>query len=123
MGLDRAIADIKRITALGFSREITFTNPGNTLTVIVRGLVSKHNLSINPETGLPINSKNAHISVAESNLLDAGYVTRNGNNEIALVRHRVSWVDASNVSYTYLIDDCMPSETTGLIVCTLGILE
>jgi hypothetical protein len=123
MSLDRAIAAMKRVTTLGFSREITFTTPDNSLTVIARGLVSKHNLSINPETGLPVNSKNAHISVAESNLIDVGYPTRNADNEIALVKHRVSWVDASGQSFTFLIDDCMPSETTGLIVCTLGILE
>ena len=73
MGLDQAQRDWKRFTKAGFSREITFTNPAETETVTVRGLVSKHNLSINPETGTPVNSKNAHITIAESNLKDEGY--------------------------------------------------
>lgn len=119
MSLARAIADIKRFSQGGFSAVISFTNPINTENISVNGLVSKHNLSINPETGLPVNSKNAHISVAESVLQEAGYTTRD-NGEISLRKHKVKWTDASGNEFTYLIDEVFPSETTGLIVCTLG---
>lgn len=120
MSLARAIADMKRFSQGGFSAEIQFTNPTDTESATVNGLVSKHNLSINPETGLPINSKNAHISVVESVLIDAGYTTR-VNGEISLRNHKVKWIDASGTEFSYLIDEGFPSETTGLIVCVLGI--
>lgn len=120
MSLERAIADMKRFSQGGFSAEITFINPGATQTAAVNGLISKHNLSINPDTGLPVNSKNVHISVVESVLNDAGYTTRNASNEISLRSHKVSFADASGSSFTFLIDESMPSETLGLIVCTLG---
>jgi len=120
MSLVRAIADIKRFSQGGFSALISFTNISGSETAEVNGLVSKHNLSINPETGLPVNSKNAHISVAESVLLEAGYTTR-VNGEISLRNHKVVWTDASGTAFSYRIDEVFPSETTGLIVCTLGI--
>lgn len=110
---------MKRFSQGGFSAEITFTNPTATKTVVVKGLISKHNLSINPETGLPVSTKNVHISVAESVLIAAGYTTR-VNSEISLKFHKVSFTDASGSSFAFLIDDVMPSETLGLIVCILG---
>lgn len=111
---------MKRFSQGEFSAEITFTNPEAIKTVVVNGLISKHNLSINPDTGLPVNTKNVHISIVESVLNDAGYVTRNVSNDISLKFHKVSFVDASGSSFTFLIDEGMPSETLGLIVCTLG---
>lgn len=121
MGLAKAIADMKRFSQGSFSVEITFTNITESESVVVNGLISKHNLSINPENGLPVNAKNAHISVVESVLNDADYTTRNAENEIDLKDHKVSFTDlASEINFTYLIDESMPSETTGLIVCTLG---
>ena len=123
MGLDRAIADMKRITQGEFSREIILTTPDGSQSAIVRGLVSKHNLSIDPDTGVPVNSRNVHISVVESVLIDAGYPTRDSNDEITLIGHKAEWVDASGNSYPFNINENMPSETTGLIVCTLGDLN
>jgi hypothetical protein len=122
MSLERAIIDMKRHTRAGFSQEIVFTPPvGEPITV--RGLVSKHSLGINPETGLPVNSKNAHISVVESVLTDEGYQTRNDNGDVDLRKHLVTWCDASGNRYTYMIEETMPSYTTGLIVCILGDYE
>jgi len=120
MSLERAVADIKRFSQKEFSVEISFTNPDGDENVSVKGFSSKHHFSISPDTGLPVNSKNAHISVVESVLKDAGYTTRNADNEIALKNHLVSFADASGSTYSFLIDDAMPSETFGLIVCTLG---
>lgn len=123
MGLDQAIADMKKYTQAGFSREITFTKPDHSQSAIVRGLVSKHNLGINPATGAPINSRNAHISVVESLLIEAPYNTRDDKGEINIKGDMVSWVDASGVPCKYLIDETMMSHTLGLIVCTLGEMQ
>lgn len=123
MSLQRAITDMKRFSQGGFSAGILFTNKNASVSVSVNGLISKHNLTVNPDTGLSVNAKNAHISVVESVLIDAGYTTRNANNEIDLKDHKVEFTDASGMNYKFLIDEAMPSETFGLIVCTLGQLN
>ena len=60
MSLDRAITDIKRFSQGGFSAEITFTNPTGTQSASVNGLISKHNLSVNPDTGMPYTCRTPH---------------------------------------------------------------
>lgn len=114
---------MKRFTQAEFSASIVFSNPAASETATVNGLVSKHSLGIDSETGLPVNSKNTHISVAESVLNDEEYTTRDSEDRISLKNHKVVWVDASGTSYEYLINETMPSNTFGLIVCTLGDLN
>ena len=123
MSLERAIADMKRFSQGEFSAEINFDNNEvgeDNENVTVNGFVSKHNLSINPETGEPLNTKNVHISVVESVLNDADYTTRNANREIDLNKHTIQWTDASGLNFKFLVNEIMPSETLGLIVITLG---
>lgn len=123
MSLDSIIADVKRFSQKNATAEITFETPNGLTSAIVRGLVSKHNLDLDPITLAPINSRNSHVSIHESVLTDEGYPTRNAKNEIYLNKHTVSWVDASGQSFTYIIDETRPSETTGLIVCITGDFE
>jgi len=118
MNLSQLQSDIAKIQQSSFTEDITFTNPAETETVTVKGFVSKHNMSVDPATGLPVNQRNAHISVNESVLTDAGYTTRAGG-EVVLKDHKVSFVLLGN-TLTFLIDSAMPSDTTGAIVCTLG---
>lgn len=120
MELSQAIADVKRFSQMGFSQEITFTKSDNSASVVVRGLVSKHNNAIDPNTGLPVNERNIHLSVHEEVLKDANYPTRDSNDDINLKDDMAEWVDASGTSYKYLIDEAKPSMTLGLIVCILG---
>jgi len=120
MSLARAIFDINRFSQKEFSTLITFTDRDFNTTVTVRGLISKHNLSIDPDTGRPVSSKNVHLSIAEKVLIDAGYETRNYKNEIDIKWHMATFSDASGSSFSYYINTFMPSETTGLIVCILG---
>lgn len=120
MSIQRAIADMKRFSQLNLTQDITFTNPITLQSVTVRGLVSSHNLSVDPNTGNIINSKNIHISVHEGVLNDQGYIVRNDDNEISLEEHLVEWIDASSMSITYQIKEVMPNMTTGLLVCILG---
>ena len=120
MSIERAIADMKRFSQGNLTQSVVFTNPDSSESATVRCLVSKHNLSIDPDTGLPVNSRNIHISVHESVLTDEGYTTRDAQDEIDLDGHRAAWADASGTTYTYLIKEIMPSNTFGLIVCILG---
>jgi hypothetical protein len=118
MNLSQLQSDIAKIQTGAFTQDITFTTPDGNTTVTVKGFVSKHNMSVDPATGLPVNQRNAHISVNEKTLTDESYPTRVGG-EITLKDHKVSF-DLLGNTLTFLIDSSMPSETTGAIVCTLG---
>lgn len=118
MSLEFVQDDIQRIMNDKFTEIITFEAPDET-SVQIRGFVSKHNLSIDPSNGLPVNTRNAHISVFENNLIDAGYTTRNADNEIELYGHKVTF-SLFERSLTFLINEAQPSDTQGVVVCTLG---
>ncbi len=121
MSLERAITDMKRFSQGEWSTELIFTAP-NAETATVQGFGSKHHLSIDPETGIPVNSSNIHVSVAESVILDenAAYPTRDSNDEIYLKDHLVSFADSSGTVKQYKINENFPNETLDLIVCILG---
>ena len=131
MGYERASQDLNRILNAEFSENIIISTPekvqlgldiygsviyGNRKNSIqIKGLVSKHRISINPSNGLPINSDNIHCSVYEQNLIDLNYVTRNDKNEVNLLKHIVNF-SGSN----YVINETWPDSMLGIIVCILG---
>lgn len=116
--LDTARLDASRIVQGEFSSPCTITNPQRTVSVSLNALNTKHHITINPETGQPVNSKNAHICLSESKLNELGYVTR-VNNEISLVNHFVQVSDSTGLTKKYKISETWPNETLGLIVCIL----
>ena len=119
MSLGRAKADMKRfIIGGGFEVSMTLTPPGGE-PVSVSTLATKHHNSINTD-GLPVNSKNAHVSFIESDLTDKGLTVRDSAGEINLRNWRVSFADSSDVVKNYIIKETMPDETLGVIVCILG---
>lgn len=91
--------------------------PGNE-TATINGIHTKHHTAIDGETGLKVNSKNAHVSFSESLLTALSYPVRNGNDEVAMKGHRVT-VDG----ITYKIMETKPDETIGVIVCILAEYE
>ena len=118
--LDKSRRDYKRFSQADFSTEITFIG---TSSIVVKGLASKHHMSIDANTGIPVNSLNAHITVNEQVLIDAGIVTRNTSKQHILKGKKVSWIDASGESFIYLIKVPYPSDTFGMIVCELEAWE
>ena len=88
----------------------------------VVGLANKHNIGIDSEGNL-MNSKNAHVSVAEKLLTDTGYPVRNADGEVDIKGHRVDYIDSTGVSKKYVIQESFPDETVGMIVCILGDFE
>jgi len=119
MSLARAKADWLRFsTNGGFQVSATLT-PLSGTAITVNALATKHHNSISTD-GIPVNSKNAHISFIESNLTSLGYTVRNSNGEVNLRNHRVSFADSSGVVKHYIINEAMPDETVGVIVCILG---
>ena len=113
MSLDRAKADVIRFTQAGFAVDLVFTAP-TAETASVRGLATKHRMSVNPEDGLPVNSPNIHASIVESLLIAQSYPTRNVNGEIFMKGHKVLYDNK-----TYKISENWPDETLGLIVLIL----
>jgi hypothetical protein len=117
--LDAAKADIEQITSDpdGFTRPMTFIAPSGE-NAAVRGLYSEHHLSVDNE-GRPVNSKNAHVSVAEKVLTDLNYPVRI-NGEVNLSKHLVRvTVNAQGNQIVYGIREWFPSRTVGLITCLL----
>ncbi len=106
-----------------WSVDLTFQNLDKSLSVTVKGLGTSHHLSIDPNTGLPLNARNTHIAISEDVLTDAGYIVRNANGEIDLIRHFVSFKNNKGVLKHYRINETWPDETLGLIVCILGDYE
>lgn len=124
MGLiDTINNDIKKITTdlSGFGVTMNLTTPDDVTSVDIDGLHTKHHLGIDTE-GNQVNTKNAHISFSESELLekDPAYPIRNVNQEVDLKGHKVIVKDSTGVDKNYVIREWYPDETIGLIVCILG---
>lgn len=118
MSLDRAINDWKRFVLNGgFEVDITLTPPSSS-PVEVKGLGTKHHNSIGTD-GLPFNSKNAHISLIESDLVEKGITVRDANGEVNLRNFLADFIDSSGVLKNYIIKETFPDETVGVIVCIL----
>jgi hypothetical protein len=123
MSYDRAIADTKRFTQGTWGCDITLTAPApGSEVAVIRGFSSIHHFNIDPDTGNPVNSVNAHISFPESVILDANpaYPTRR-NGEIYIKDHLASFADAAGNVGNFQIDEQFPNETFDLIVCILGV--
>lgn len=117
---ERAKADAKRyITRGGFEENITLTNPDRSVTLVFTGYATKHFISYDAD-GLPINAKNAHITVDESILMTAMYPYRNNAGEVSLKGHVVTYPESSGVLKSYVVKDQRPDQTLGLIVLILG---
>ena len=119
--LESAKRDIERITSnVGeFARAATFKAPtGEEVTVNV--LHTKHHLGVDAELKKWANTKNAHISVSEKFLVDAGYPVRNAEGKVYLEQHKVTVKDSTGTDCTYVIEQWFPNETIGLITCILG---
>jgi hypothetical protein len=118
--MQQVVADIKRITSdanTGFAIPVTFDN--GTTQVTVNAIHSKRNLGVDTESQY-VESHQAHVSVHEQILNDAGMVTRDGIKCI-MKDWKITFNDvATGLLSKYNIDRVFPDDTTGLIVCSLG---
>ena len=121
---EQARKDWQRITSSGgFEENITFKTPDSVVPaveVIVKGLATKHNLNVDTD-GNAVSSKNVHITVSEALLVAAGYPVRNDENEVSLIDHKIDYADSTESGLqNYVILECFPDETVGVITCILG---
>lgn len=120
MSIDRAIRDARQIvTKGGFNVAITLTLPNVVDPVVVQGLASRHHIEFD-ENGYPINASNSHLLLSENDLTSLGLTVRNAKGNVALEGWLASWVDGTGTARTYKIVQTKPSETLGLIICTVG---
>lgn len=116
--LQAARNDAKKILASGgFEEDITLSTPDGGLTISTKGLATKHHINFEMEG--PVNSKNAHICIDESDITDKNYIVRNSDGEVNLLSHKVQVSDNTGEIKKYLIKEHFPNETLGLIICVL----
>jgi len=108
----RDVADI-----LGNSDQfgVTVVLTNGTDTATLTGTTSSHFLKVDPDTGLPMRGRNVHVTVSMSAMTDADYPFRDGNNDVALVNHRVTVQGVQ-----LIVREVWPDETFGLVVMVLG---
>lgn len=110
----------KIISSGGFEEDILISNPQGTKSLQLKGLHSKHWISFDTD-GTQVNSKNAHVLISENFLTENDYTTRSARTgNVDLKNHRITVKDATLIEKNYVIEECYPSETFGLIVCILG---
>lgn len=121
--IEQAKKDIEQITSNSndFGVSIILTSPSNQ-TITITGLHTKIHLGVDTD-GNVIQSKKAHISFSEQFLIDGNYTTRNTQQEVNLINHKVEVVDSTGISKKYIIQSAFPDETIGLICCILNDLE
>lgn len=118
MGLiDQAKQDIAQITsnANDFGVALKFTAPTGA-TASITGIHTKIHLAVDTD-GLPVNSKQSHISFSEQFLQELSYPVRNATGEVSLRNHSVEVKDSTGVLKKYIIKQWFPDETIGLISC------
>lgn len=115
----RDYADISSNTN-DFGVALLFTAPNNT-TASVAGLVSTISLAVDTD-GNPVNSRTCRVSISEKVLTEAGYTTRSSG-EANLVGHKVAFNDSTGTTKNWVITQCMPDETLGVLFLILGELS
>lgn len=126
MGLhDTARADWQRITSStsGPGIAMLFEAPGPaTDTANVMGIKTKHHLAVD-EMGRPVNVKTVHVSVSEKLFTDLAYPVRNTKGEVSMKGHKVTAKDSTGTNKIYVVRECQPDETLGVLLFTLGTVE
>jgi hypothetical protein len=120
--LDFARKDWKIIlgSKLDFSVDITITNPKTGETAQVVGLNTKHWFKVDYETGMIVNTRNAHINISEAELVAAYFSTRNAAGEVNIKGCIIKVADSTGIEKEYIITQAHPDETVGVLVCLLG---
>lgn len=112
----------KYATAGGYENNITLSTPDGATTITTTGLATEHFINFVTD-GLDANTKNAHITISEADLIAKNYPYTNSSNEVLMRDHRVTVAHAQRGNMEYVITEQFPNATTGLIVCILGLWQ
>jgi hypothetical protein len=114
-----AIQDAQRIVtnAVDFASPIILTAPDDTV-LNTNALQTKHHSGMDSD-GFRVSAKQHSVVISEKVLQDANYPYLTVNDEILLKGHTVETTDSSGKSALYLVQDCFPDRTLGIIVLIL----
>lgn len=112
----------KHLKSGGFEETILLETVDASISIETKGWASKHWINFDAD-GVSVNSKNAHITLDELELVSLNYPVRNENKEVYLFNHRIFVSDSSGELKSYVIKEWFPDETLGLITCILGDYE
>lgn len=123
--IEQAQKLIQQITTdkkTGWGIDVTFTTPDGNITKTITMLAIKHSLGFD-ENGMAAVMPTARVSVSEDALKAVNYPTRDGNDNVSLLNHKVTWTDVEGITKTYIINKTFPDSTIGLILCQLGLYQ
>lgn len=121
MGLiDLAKDDAKEITSDldGFAVEITVTDKDGR-TEVVNGTSARHNMDFD-EAGVASSGAQAHCTIHEGILSDAGFTVRDSENLVSVKGWLVSFRNSAGQMIDYIVMEQIADETVGLIPMILG---
>ena len=121
MGLvEQAKLDLQRISENlnDFGVAINLIAP-TTENVNIVGFHTKHWTGFDLD-GVRVSSKTASISIAEKQLTDLAYPTRNGAGEVLMLNHLVNVKDSTGTVKNYIVLETYADEYLGSIVLILG---
>lgn len=111
----------KFATSGGFQDDIILTTPDGSKTITCTVLVTGRWQSFMNENGKIVNSASNHICIPEAVLTAQEYPVRSGTTgKVKLENHKVTAKDNNGDTFKFVVDECYPNSSTGLIVCILG---
>ena len=114
---------IKFVSAGGFEEDILLISKDGSVELAVKGLSTLKTQQFDNE-GNSVNASTAHVDIPESALIEGNYPYRSGSSgKISLIDHGLIVKDLNQVDRRYVISECLPNGTTGLIVCIVSRAE
>lgn len=99
----------------GFGFEIQITEPGGVFKEAY-GQSGDIQFLIDPETGLGVSGRFAHITVRQSSLTALG-------KGAPVKGWLIKFDDINGNSYNFIVTEARPDRTLGVVTCIVGILE
>ncbi len=121
MGLrEQAAVDLKRFVedTDGFAWPITITDPTGT-SLSMTGLSNDIHQAIDPQTGMLVSGRSAHVTLIQSTLCDAGLDRPIGIASGSGKPWVVVFDDVQGETYKFAIREALPDRTVGIVVCRL----
>jgi nitrite reductase/ring-hydroxylating ferredoxin subunit len=109
------VADDLRYNLENGLDRIEFAITKGEVSEVVYGLCSFHNLSFNPETGLPVNSTNIRILVSIQTLIEKGFDIYKKDDSISLKGYEVKFKTINEREITVKIKDTLPDYNKGTL--------
>ena len=92
-----------------------FTITKGEVSGVVYGLCSFHNLSFNPETGMPVNASNIRIIISIKRLIEAGFDVYKKDDSISLKGYEIVFKTINDREITVKVESTLPDYEKGTL--------